>query len=120
VSASERSEEPCELPGLAQRPFAGRVLRSKTEALGWKPQSVEDPPWRLLYVDGHLFAHEASLVGFDNLRIVNRFPIGLIQCLCIGCFSKKVGIWIFKRAGIGNSVFVLLHRLPRAPFDDSP
>jgi hypothetical protein len=82
--------------------------------------SGEDPPWRLLYVDGHLFAREDSLVGFDNLPIVNRIPIGLIPCLCVGCFSKKVGNWILKRACIGNSVFVLSHRIPIAPLDDSP
>ncbi len=38
MSVSERSEEPCELPGLAQRPFAGRVLRSKTGARGGNPE----------------------------------------------------------------------------------
>jgi hypothetical protein len=38
VSASERSEEPCELPGLAQRPFAVRALRSKAVARGGNPE----------------------------------------------------------------------------------
>ncbi len=39
---------PCELPGLAQRPFAGRALRSKAGVAGWIPRNGKDPPWRLL------------------------------------------------------------------------
>jgi hypothetical protein len=48
TATSERQRAPCELPGLAQRPFAGRALRSKAGATGWKPRSGKDPPWRLL------------------------------------------------------------------------
>jgi hypothetical protein len=113
VSASERSEEPCELPGLAQRPFAGRVLRSKTAALGWKPQSVEDPPWRLLRDDGHLFAHEASLGISDNLRIVIHFPIGLIHRLLE--LAKKVQFRSIRIPLLFSAIKLADHR-PRNPW----